>query len=272
MSAVVLPRRAPRLAPITRWTIGALGLALLLAAAVHASRVVRDPLRFPVRQVDVLGTLDYTDRDALRARVAPYLVRGFYALDIGAIRRELETLPWVASARVSRIWPARLAIDVDEHEPAARWNDDALVSKRLVLFRPPQLEAAHARGAEWRALFDSLPRLGGSDGRHAAVLEDFRDYERELAPLGLEPERLEEDARRSQTLGLADGTSVRLGHEERGLRLRRFADVHGRLIPSGGGAGVRFDMRYSNGFALSGADGVKRGAPSEGTVDEGDRG
>ena len=256
----VRSRRAP-LAPITRWTIGAVGLALLIALAAVASRLATDPARFPVASVDVLGTLDYTDRDALRASVEEEVRRGFYGLDIDTVRRRVETLPWVARARVSRVWPAGLSIDIDEHEPAARWNGDALISKRLALFHPPQLALDHARASDWRELFGALPRLVGEAGRHAAVLGHFRHYARELGRFGVGLEALEEDARRSQTMRLDNGVTVRLGHEDRARRLARFVDVHERLVRPLGGRAATFDMRYSNGFALqgAGADGVTAG-------------
>lgn len=242
------------LLPPLRWTIGALGLALVVLAAIALSRFANDPHRFPVTNVDVLGTLDYTDRDALRARIADELARGFHGLDIDVLRREVERLPWVASARVSRVWPARVSIEIEEHEPAARWNEDALLSKRLVLFRPPQLAGDDPRHAEWREVFAELPRLSGADGRQADVFEDHRRYAAELARFGVTVDALEEDARRSQTLALSNAVTVRLGYEDRELRLARFVDVYERLVAPLGGRAARFDMRYSDGFALQGAD------------------
>ena len=246
--------RPPRRSDGLRVAIGALGLFFFGVALLVLVRLANDPVRFPVTHVDVLGTLDYTDRGALRERIVEQIRLGFYGLDIDVVRGEVESLPWVAEARVSRVWPGRLSIEVEEHEPAARWNDDALLSKRMALFRPPQLAADDVRHAEWRALFSELPRLSGSEGRHAEVFEDHRRYARELARFGVTLDALEEDARRSQTLELSNAVTVRLGYEERELRLARFADVYERLVTPLDGRAARFDMRYSNGFALSGAD------------------
>ena len=59
-----------------------------------------DPVRFPVTNVDVTGTLDYVARDALQGIVARHADDGFYGLDIDGLRgAELEALPWVAEAR-----------------------------------------------------------------------------------------------------------------------------------------------------------------------------
>jgi len=240
--------------PPLRWAIGTLGLAFVIVAAVVLSRLANDPLRFPVTNVDILGTLDYTGRDALRTRIADEIGKGFHGLDIDTVRREVERLPWVAGARISRVWPGRVSIEIEEHEPAARWNDDALVSKRLALFRPPQLAGDDPRAAEWRELFADLPRLRGADGRQVDVFEDHRRYAAALAPFGVTLTALEEDARRSQTLELANGVEVRLGYEDRERRLARFVDVYDRLVTPLGGRAARFDMRYCNGFALRGGE------------------
>ena len=249
----VLPVTPPVLSLPMRWAIGGLGLLLLLAIADGVSRYATDPDRFPVMNVDVLGTLDYTDRDTLRSRVQTFTEQGFYALDIDAVRAGVETLPWVASAHVRRIWPGRLSIEIEEHEPAARWNDDALISKGLEMFQPPQLQADNLRYAEWQAHFSSLPKLSGAIGRHESVLDDFRRYQQALSHLDLAIESLAEDERRSQTLAFENGVTVRLGYADHELRLQRFIDVYPRVADTARLQPVRFDMRYSNGFALSGA-------------------
>lgn len=261
---IFLPRRAARIAPVTRWSIGMLGLLLLVCAGFALSRHAHDSERFPVSNVDVLGTLDYADRTELRARVASHVEDGFYGLDVDDIRATVETLPWIASARVRRVWPARLSIEIDEHEPVARWRDNGIVSTRVALLEPPQLAPNDPRHAEWLRLFDALPRLSGGDGRHADVLADFNRYTRVLAPLGVEIKVLDEDDRLSQTLVLSNAITVRLGYDERDQRLARFVDVYERLVPPLDGRAARFDMRYSNGFALAGAE--------EGTTNEGEPG
>ena len=269
----VLPVRTPRLAPVTRWAVGALGLVALSGAALAALELARDPVRFPVTNVDVAGTLDYVARDALQDIVAGHTDDGFYALDIDALRGEIEALPWVAEARVAREWPGRLRIGIDEHEPAARWNDDALVSKRLALFRPPQLDPGNVDHADWRRVFAPLPALIGADGRHSAVLEDFRRYERELRAFGLGVERLEEDERGSQTLGLSGGLSVRLGQSAREERFERFLDVWPRLSDAVGEDPASFDMRYADGFALGGTRATRaRGITQGGSTGDGHEG
>jgi len=249
--AIALPVKTALVSASTRWMVGVIGLLLLLALTVQfVSSYVNDPARFPVTNVDVLGTLDYTDRNSLRTLIEPLTAKGFYALNIDRIRHVVEAMPWVAQARVSRIWPGRVAIDVVEHEPAARWNDDSLISKRLERFAPSQLQHDNERYARWQEVFSDLPKLSGASGRHEAVLDDFRRYARELESYGVAVRSLAEDKRHSQTLELSNEVTVRLGYEDKDLRFTRFLDVYDRLVTPLNGRPVRFDMRYSNGFAL----------------------
>ena len=227
-----------------------LGLMVLIALLAFASRLAVDPKRFPVVQVDVLGTLDYANRDVLMDIIQRHTEMGFYGLDIDDLRQGLESNDWVASSRVSRVWPARITLDIEEHEPAARWNDDHLISKRLELFKPHQLRRASADFKQWSDVFKPLPQVLGSLGRHEVLLDAYRDYDQQLSLLGLKMALLEEDERLSQTLTLANGVSVKLGREQQVLRMNRFLDVYEYLAAQGSGRQMSFDMRYESGFAL----------------------
>jgi len=252
----VLPRAHPHHSAGKRWTVSVLGLIILTGVGVGIIRLAQDPERFPVSNVDILGTVDYVDRDKLKNAVGQYIEKGFYGLDIDDVRASVEQLPWVAHARVRRVWPGRIEVHVEEHEPGARWNDDQLLSKRLELFAPPQLQLDNPRYHQWREVFEDLPQIRGIDGRHSELLDAYRSYEGSLAAFGLTMAELDEDERGSRTLVLSNGVTVRLGYEEQALRMQRFVDVYERMKAKierqTDVSSATFDMRYSNGFALGG--------------------
>lgn len=259
-SGPVLPLAPQRVSSSTRWSIGAIGLIALVVLSIAGSRLAQDPIRFPVTNVDILGTVDYEDRIALKAEVEQFTTDGFYSLNIDRVRLAVDSLPWVANARVSRVWPSRIEVHVEEHEPTARWNEDSLISKRLELFSPPQLQVDNPRYVQWYEVFSTLPQITGAPGRHGVLLDTFRDYEARLSRFNVTLDALREDRRGSQTLELSNQVIVRLGYENRDLRFNRFLDVFNRLVgdsseSEGSGidrASTTFDMRYSNGFALGG--------------------
>jgi len=259
-SGPVLPLAPQRVSSSTRWSIGAIGLMTLFVLCVVFSRLAQDPLYFPVTNVDILGTVDYEDRAALIAEVKQFTTAGFYSLDIDRVRHAVDTLPWVANARVSRVWPSRIEVHVEEHEPTARWNEDSLISKRMELFSPPQLQLDNPRYVQWYEVFSTLPQVTGAPGRHGVLLDTFRRYEARISPLNVKLDALREDRRGSLTLELSNQVTVRLGYEERELRFERFLDVFNRLVSNPTDeqgkelerGPTTFDMRYSNGFALGG--------------------
>lgn len=247
----ILPAGKMQMNTGIRWAIGILGLVFLVTAVLYVSDIATDPRRFPVTNVDVSGTLDYTDRVAMRERVQVQTQLGFYGMDVDAIRASLETMPWVSQAHIRRIWPSRLMVTIEEHEPAARYNDNGLISKSMELFEPPQLQKDNPQYTEWGASFASLPKLEGAQGRHESVLDAYRSYELALMRFGVGIRALLEDERRSQTVHLDNDITVRIGYDAHELRLQRFIDVYERLVVPLNGSPASFDMRYTNGFALA---------------------
>lgn len=251
LHARALPLLPMRFSPLLQLTVGAVGIVLLLLFASWIVYISGDARRFPVNEVEVLGTLDYTDRDELRELVLAQTSNGFYRLDIDAIRLGVIQLPWVAEAHIRRVWPDRLSIDVVEHEPAARWNNDSLISKKFELFKPPQLAENNIQRAEWLAYFSQFPQLAGAYGRQQVVLSGYRTMQVYLQPYAVAIEALTEDDRRSQTLVLDNNVTVALGNTEIEERMQRFVAVYNRLVEPLSGRAARFDMRYTNGFAMT---------------------
>ncbi|MCC0012016.1 MAG: cell division protein FtsQ/DivIB [Rhodobiaceae bacterium] len=90
-------------------------------------------------------------------------------IDAGRARMRLEALPWIASARVQKLFPDRLAVDVVERTPFAVWQHDGefhIIDRTGVKLRPssidqlPDLPIVVGRGAADGAeiLFSQLKR------------------------------------------------------------------------------------------------------------------
>ncbi len=174
----------------------------------------------------------------LQSHLAPFLGTSYFATDLSRVKTQLEMLPWVKSAAVGREWPGTLTVSVREHEPAALWNGQAMISAEGQVFRPESPAAPN------------LPRLSGPPGRAGEVLERARAFRSELAALGLGIERVSLEARGAWTLLLDNGIRVSLGRDRVEERFERFMTVYeSRLAPVAPGiSGV--DARYGNGVAV----------------------
>ena len=230
--------------------------AVLLIAAALLPLVPRLGGPRAALTLEVGGVLQRIPPEAVRSIVAPRLDTDFYELDLGAVKAAVETLPWVARARVERAWPATVRVHVLEHRAVARWGERALLSDQEVVFTPPEIPADLA----------GAPRLAGRDGRQAAVREAYTGLLAQLADTPFAPVALAENARGEWLARTADGIELRLG---RGAPLDAVSRLAGpvRTALEGRLQEVTYvDLHYINGFAVGWRESVGDGGRSPGAA------
>ncbi|HSD73316.1 MAG TPA: cell division protein FtsQ/DivIB [Steroidobacteraceae bacterium] len=232
-----LARPQWRLPPLN-WRRFATALAFFALAACVAYGMIL-ALDQPIRIVSIEGRLQRVSPVQVEQAVTGGLEQGFMSVDLEAVRRRVEQLPWVDRARVQRRWPHGLRIEVTEQVAAARWGDSGLLNTRGELF----MKGARHVPAE-------LPRLTGPDGTEWQVAQRYLSAQGRLIEAGMRLAALDLDARGAWQLELANGVSVRLGRRQVDERLDRF--IQSALpVMSGRAADISYvDMRYSNGFAV----------------------
>lgn len=223
----------------TRSLTGVLLVAMLASTVLLGKQWLSDPRRFPLNVVEAKGDFRYLDKQQLQAAVAPHATGGFFTVDVAAIRDAAEQLPWVHKARVKRIWPETLRLQIEEQQPVARWGTDGFLNEQGESFTP-----------ETTDIPITLPALAGPDGQQLKVLQNFQAVTKTLAPLGISVTRMELDNRRAWHLQLDNAVLLELGRADGRRRLQRFVrawpDVFaGRLDDL-----QRVDLRYSNGFSV----------------------
>lgn len=98
---------------------GYVGLAGERAGAVMRNATVASGL--DIRRVTAIGFDKASDRDILGA-IGPVVGASIAHFDIHAARARVESLGWVRSAAVTRLWPNTVHVSVREREPAAVWQ------------------------------------------------------------------------------------------------------------------------------------------------------
>lgn len=221
-----------------RWL---LGLSLLVALTAGASIALEQwPTErwLPLSAVRFDGELGRLREADLREALQGQLQGGFLGVEVSAIRKGVESLPWVDTATVQRIWPDALQITVAEQQPVARWGGAALMNARAEVFQP-------------RSLPDlALPDLAGPPGSAARVLAQYEQIRSLLAPLPITPVGLTLDERRAWTLTLAEGGRIRLGRTSPEARLQRLVAAWPHISMAQERNLAVADLRYPNGFAL----------------------
>jgi len=234
VEAFSLPRVASRL----------LMSAAALLVALFAGRAVQPALNRPLAAVRVDGFLSHLSPAEIAGAAALPPNVHIFDPELPALRRRIEQLPWVAHARVSRIWPETLDIRVWERTPAARWNDDSLLDTEGAAFTPSASELAPAAIA-------ALPRLGGPAGRETEVIAAYRALSQALAGSEFAPAGLNLDARGEWRLRTVRGIELRLGDGDPVTHVALLLGAVSRTLGTELDQVDYIDLRYSNGFAVA---------------------
>jgi len=193
----------------------------------------------PVRRIVIDGPFERVSPVEVEQVARGALRGGFVSADLDRLRIAVEALAWVDRARVQRLWPDRVRVEIVEQQAAARWGEDGLLNTRGELF---------ASGA--RHIPPELPRLEGPPGTEWQVAQRYLAIQGRLVEQGLRIGALRLNARGAWELDLANGVTVRLGRRQVDERMDRFVQVAAQVIAGRAAEIAYVDMRYSNGFSI----------------------
>jgi cell division protein FtsQ len=211
----------------------------LLTVLLLVVDVVLRPQSFPVRSVSFEGDFRDVDEQTLAAAVMDSVRGNFFMIDLEAIRRRAESVPWVHEATVRRRWPDGVHIRFTEQQLVARWGRNAWLNDR-----------GQVVDLKDRAGPAGLPLLAGPAGLAERVLDHHRQLRAILVPAGLEIAQLTLSARHSWSLVLDNGLTLTLGREEPEPKVARFARAYPGVFAQQAGRARRVDLRYTNGFTV----------------------
>lgn len=224
----------------------------LLLAALLPQFLQMGPEHVPAA-LEVRGEFHFLTPEAVRRELAGQLDADFYELNLTALRQRVERLPWVSQARVERVWPATVRVDVDEHQPYALWGKQALLSQDGTVFTPALHEIP-----------PGLPQLDGPAGRQQSVRLAFEALRARLAPTPFVPVRLTLSPRGEWTAWTQDEIELRLGRSPDGeAPLAAAATLAGpvqRALEGRLQEVAYVDLHYIHGFAIGWRDGLSGGA------------
>src|SRR5262245_49731947 len=101
-----------------------------IMVAVAVALLLRLALDRPVRRVLVEGSFQRVSPPEIENVVARAVNGGLASVDLEAVRHEVEKIPWVDDALVTRQWPDAVRVRIVEQVAAARWNDTGLLNTR----------------------------------------------------------------------------------------------------------------------------------------------
>jgi cell division protein FtsQ len=229
---------------VAAWMAGALVAAAGLVAAVLW--FVRSPM-WTIRHIELVGDVRRNSPATLRANSLPRLSGTFFTMDLHQTREVFESVPWVRQAVVRRVFPDRLVVRLQEHQPAARWmghdGNERLVNTFGEVF---DANLGEVEG-------DPLPIFSGPEGRAHEVLQMYQKLTAVFTPLDRRIARLDVSGRGSWGLLLDDETEVTIGRgtaQEVVARTERFVGTVTQVTSAYKTALLQADLRHNNGYAV----------------------
>ncbi|MGH7864618.1 MAG: cell division protein FtsQ/DivIB [Candidatus Binataceae bacterium] len=169
---------------------------------------------FAIKAVTISGERELKEQDILSvAGIGPR--NSLLFLDAAKIRERLKQLPLVKEAAVTKLYPDRLLIEIEERQPFALWQSNG----ETQIVAADGVPLAHLRGRR----FVQLPLVAGAGaneelGQYVALLEAAGDL-RERIVAGVRV------SGRRWTLKTAQGIDILLPEIEPEAAMTRFVDL-----------------------------------------------
>lgn len=224
-------------------------LAVVGSAALAAALLLwlaKQPV-FAIQAIRIDGEVTRNSVSTIRANAAPRLEGHYFNLDLGAAKQAFEAVPWVRRAVVTRVFPNRLAVQLEEHHPAALWEGEGGAERLVNSFG----EVFQANPGDVED--DALATLQGPEGSSARLLALLQRLQPAVAPLEARIERLAMSGRGSLSAVLDTGAEVEIGRgsdDEIVERVERFVGTVGQVIAQHQRPLVHADLRHNDGYAV----------------------
>jgi cell division protein FtsQ len=238
--------------------VSALLVAALLATAAWAAIrwVVRLPA-FNFRAIQVEGDVSRNSVASLRANALPQLQGSFLSMNLAAGRAAFEAVPWVRHARLQRIWPMRLKVNLEEHRAAAYWEartdgaDSATeaTAERALVNSFGEVFQANLGDVE----DEDLPVLAGPANAAGDMLRMWQALSPAAERLSESIERLDLSGRGSWRATFGSGAVVELGRGTQAevvARFGQFARSISQVTATYRSPLLTADLRHADGYAV----------------------
>lgn len=197
---------------------------------------------WPVKSIKLKGHYTYVREAELEDALKDAVPQNMFYFSMDEFKSALESIPWIKSATIRRLWPDTLLVYFEEYVPFAQWCYSGYLSREGQLIPSDVVN-------DQRAHVDK--RMCGPDGTEQSVLNQYLLFNKMLAPLGLNIHITRLTERYSWDLYLSNKLLIKLGRENVSERLARLI-AHWksleRIIP----AAAVVDLRYPNGIAVRG--------------------
>lgn len=218
--------------------VGVFWSLVAVAAVLWFADWVLRPGTYPVTEVSIEGTFRHATQAEIERVALPELTGSFVTVDLARVKQQVEAMPWVAQAWVSRRWPSSVHIRFAEQRFVARWGTVGWLNDTGHVVTLPASDGP-----------TDVVQLHGPEGQAIQVLGRYRVWSPLLAQQQLTIATLELSERRMWRIVLTNGMEIIVGKDQADERIVRLVRAYSSLSPYADRI-RRIDMRYANGMAL----------------------
>ena len=214
--------------------------ALLLALSISYFNM----LEWNVGDVEIKKEGLNISNDEIVSAIDPLLEPGWLYLHLSSIKESLSELPWVEDVQVYRVFPDKIALNIKEKIPVARYGEDGLISLSGKLFRPSR-----------ECVSDDLPYLEAPESNIELVFSALGYLKKAVANNKVLPQKIKylkysHDA--GWDVAFSNPLLVHLGRVDFNTAIDKFSYYYPKIITRNKNKVIKtIDMRYANGAAVS---------------------
>lgn len=199
---------------------------------------------FPISVVKIEGNCHHLSQETVEQAISADFPASFWTIDVRGLKAKLQTIAWVQSVNIEKIWPETLKIQINEKQIFARWKHNGFISDQGKIFYPETSSTISQQED-----LQKLPLLQGLDTQTHTLMKMYNVMSTMLKTKELSLRKLSVSAGGAWTLLLSNGTLLLLGKQAPLKRLTRFLRVYDRIFINQ--QVKRIDLRYPHGMAVS---------------------
>lgn len=217
------------------WLVGfALVVSLGFYGYLQTKNAASNALSYSIE-----SPLEHVSLDEVDDALYPFLIQGFWQVDLVGLQSALEDVVWIESVEVQRSWPSNLKVKIQEYQPIARWGQASLVTAEGVVFQPKTLEG-----------FEHLIHLDGDLLQVEGILQLLNGLSKQLAQLNWQLRDMRQNIDGVLNIELDNDLTLIVEQADWSAKLQRFMRAYPlldqKLVESAHG----YDLRNTNGFAI----------------------
>ena len=189
----------------------------------------------------IQGVYWHVPQENIEKIIAPYTERGYFFANLFSLQRKLQDeLPWIQTASVSRQWPDKIVVYLNQKTAVAVLNNLALVTQSGDVFFP-----------SLDSFPPDLPLFIGSKEKVSELLKEYQVFTSLADSVNLSVNQLDLSAEGNWSVKLSNKIVVMLGDDDILAKFKRFIKVYQQVFVPQHREPSYVDMRYSHGMAVN---------------------